>query len=441
MGFESTQVTEVRNQCLKIIFKDLFSDKKWYQKTGWIIALLIFFFPVGLFLMRKYTDWKKPIKWIVTALILICAFIGIAFPDNLESINLKANSKEAYDINQNVKITVATTPSDYELSNDDFQCSGGNLSYSNGKLSFSASKAGLYSVWAEHNGIKSNTLSFKIEDKAVIAKKEQEKKAEEERIATEKAKQEEQERLASDAGFRSAYNNCKSLHDKSFRSLVTADLQKAVDDCPLKHATLEKIIVLFNQMYTYADANDLCDKKYSDYVKIKSEDDDEKGVPFENDELEILWKNQEDPVVEMLLIICYSGFRISEYIDLEINWNENYLKGGLKTDAGRNRIVPIHSAILPLVKRRIKRDGAFLTCSTGDFRTDMYATLEKLGIKKHTPHDCRHTFSKLCDDYYANETDKKLMLGHSFQDVTNKVYLHRSLERLKEEIERIKVCR
>lgn len=112
-------------------------------------------------------------------------------------------------------------------------------------------------------------------------------------------------------------------------------------------------------MYAYADANDLCDKKYSDYVKIKSEDDDEKGVPFENDELEILWKNQEDPVVEMLLIICYSGFRISEYIDLEVNWNENYLKGGLKTDAGRNRIVPIHSAILPLVKRRIKRDGAF----------------------------------------------------------------------------------
>lgn len=72
------------------------------------------------------------------------------------------------------------------------------MSYSNGKLSFSASKAGLYSVWAEHNGIKSNTLSFKIEDKAAIAKKEQEKKAEEERIATEKAKQEEQERLAAE---------------------------------------------------------------------------------------------------------------------------------------------------------------------------------------------------------------------------------------------------
>ena len=86
-------------------FQEPGSYKKWYQKTGWIIALLIFFFPVGLFLMWKYTDWKKPIKWIVTALILICAFIGIAFPDNLESINLKANSR----ITRNMSLSISTT--------------------------------------------------------------------------------------------------------------------------------------------------------------------------------------------------------------------------------------------------------------------------------------------------------------------------------------------
>ena len=32
-------------------------DEKWYQKTGWIIALLILFFPAGLFLMWKYSNW------------------------------------------------------------------------------------------------------------------------------------------------------------------------------------------------------------------------------------------------------------------------------------------------------------------------------------------------------------------------------------------------
>lgn len=48
--------------------------------------------------------------------------------------------------------------------------------------------------------------------------------------------------------------------------------------------------------------------------------------------------------------------------------------------------------------------------------------------------------SKLCDDYYVDERDKKIMLGHAFQDVTNKVYLHRSTDRLRKEIEKIKIC-
>ncbi len=45
-------------------------EKKWYQKTGWIIALLIVFFPVGLYLMWKYTDWRKNTKITLTS---ICA--------------------------------------------------------------------------------------------------------------------------------------------------------------------------------------------------------------------------------------------------------------------------------------------------------------------------------------------------------------------------------
>lgn len=42
------------------------TKKKWYQKTGWIIALLVLFFPVGLFLMWKYANWNKVVKWVIT---------------------------------------------------------------------------------------------------------------------------------------------------------------------------------------------------------------------------------------------------------------------------------------------------------------------------------------------------------------------------------------
>lgn len=240
-----------------------------------------------------------------------------------------------------------------------------------------------------------------------------------------------------------AFKNCKSLHDKIFRALRSEDLQANLDSCPLKHASLEHIINLYHQMYHYADGQSWCDKDYSKFVKIKKEDDDEHGVPFSDDELRVLWKNVQDETAEMVLIICYSGWRISEYIGLEVNLKEKYFFGGMKTEAGENRTVPIHSAILPLAERRMAKYGKLLSCSPSDFRADMEDLINRLGFPndpKRTPHDCRHTFSKLCEKYNVAENDRKRMMGHAFgNDITNRIYGHRELEDLRKQIEKIKV--
>ncbi len=237
-----------------------------------------------------------------------------------------------------------------------------------------------------------------------------------------------------------AYKNCVALHDKPFNEITQKDMQKVIDNCELKHASLELILTLFRQMYQYAEANNLCDKNYAQFVRIDQEDDDEHGVPFTNIELKKLWDNKDNETVEMILIMCYSGYRIAAYNKMKVDLKERYFQGGVKNKYSRERIVPIHSGIYSLVKRRIKRDGALMK-NTTDFREDMYAVLEMLKIDKHTPHDCRHTFSKLCEDNKVSENDRKRMLGHSFgNDLTNKVYGHRSLEDLREEIEKIKIC-
>ena len=171
--------------------------KKWYQKTGWIIALLILFFPVGLFLMWKYTNWKKTVKGIITAIILIFALAGIASPNNLEQITLSADTGQTYDINKKISIKATTTPTDYELSSDDFKCSGGKINIDKQSISFVATKDGSYKIWAEHDGIKSNKLTVKVEDKVAIAK--QKEKEEQERLAAEKAKKEAEEKAAQEA--------------------------------------------------------------------------------------------------------------------------------------------------------------------------------------------------------------------------------------------------
>lgn len=46
-------------------------EKKWY-KTNWgVIFLLLIFFPVGLYLMWKYSDWSKKTKRIITGIIVV----------------------------------------------------------------------------------------------------------------------------------------------------------------------------------------------------------------------------------------------------------------------------------------------------------------------------------------------------------------------------------
>lgn len=244
---------------------------------------------------------------------------------------------------------------------------------------------------------------------------------------------------SSRSSCKTAFKNCAALHNTPFDEIRYPDLQAVVDGCKLKHASLELIVSLMHQMYKYAMIYEMVDKDYSAAVKIKIKDDDEHGEPFTEDDLRTLWANKDDPAVEMLLIMCFSGYRITAYRTIEINFDELYFCGGIKTAAGKNRIVPIHSAIIPLVERRLERSGCLMR-SPSSFRKSMYAALERIGIKKHTPHDCRHTFSALCEKYGVAENDRKRMLGHSFGgDITNGIYGHRTVDDLRREIEKIKV--
>lgn len=238
--------------------------------------------------------------------------------------------------------------------------------------------------------------------------------------------------------MQAAYQNCSQLHNMIFRNLRYKDLQAVVDQCPLKHASKELIVVLFHKMYKYAQIAEIQSEDYSKHVTIKSDDDDVSGVPFTIDELKKIWSNREDPTLEMIFIMCLSGFRISAYENMEVNLEEQYFRGGVKTKNGQERIVPIHSGIYLIVKRRIERDGKLLSVSPSYFRKQMYNSFEKIGVERHTPHDCRDTFATLCDAAKVGKNYLKRLIGHSLAgDITEDKYIHPSLEVLRSEIEKI----
>ena len=62
--------------------------------------------------------------------------------------------------------------------------------------------------------------------------------------------------------------------------------------------------------------------------------------------------------------------------------------------------------------------------------------IERLGMN-HSPHETRHTFITKAKTYRMDEYILKLIVGHAIEDITEKVYTHRTIEQLKKEIEKI----
>lgn len=57
-------------------------EKKLYEKSWFVILILVLFFPAGLFLMWRYTEWKKIIKIIISticSLYVLLIILVVAF--------------------------------------------------------------------------------------------------------------------------------------------------------------------------------------------------------------------------------------------------------------------------------------------------------------------------------------------------------------------------
>lgn len=242
--------------------------------------------------------------------------------------------------------------------------------------------------------------------------------------------------------YRWAYTKCTSLYNKPMNEIYRNDMQQIIDGLHLSYTSAGFMRTLFRGMFRYAMENGIVEKDYSEYVKIKQKREFEKGVPFTPEEIEALWEHKSSYDVRIALIMIYSGWRISELKTCNIDLRNGIMTGGLKTDAGKNRVVPIHPAIFPFVS---EFDQAGF--SVGNYQDKRFhKMLTSLGFpyaatgEKHTPHDCRHTFSWLADRYKMDEFSKHLIMGHSLgKDVEKNTYGHRTVEELKAEMEKIEV--
>ncbi len=255
-----------------------------------------------------------------------------------------------------------------------------------------------------------------------------------------------------------AYAYCNDLYKMRMRDIKVSHLEGTVLNAQVGDSTKGRIKSLFNMMYRYALAHEICDKNYADLMFVNGNPIKQKTqkeiVTFSQEEISLLWDNVDIiPFADMVIIGIYSGWRPQELAILkiaDIDLENNIMKGGMKTGAGKNRLVPINPLIKPLIENRMKeaialkskylfndangQQGTYMTYDK--YRKRFEKVMARLKIK-HRPHETRHTFITKAKACHVDEHILKLIVGHTEKDITEKVYTHRTIEQLQEEINKI----
>lgn len=249
-------------------------------------------------------------------------------------------------------------------------------------------------------------------------------------------------------GYNAAYEVSSALHDMKFMDIKKMHMQDVVNSCEKGYGTLRKIKTLYNQLFKYAMENDIVSKDYSSFVDIGKNTSESTRFPFSKAEIKKLFSvESEIEFVDTILIMIYTGFRIGELLKIEnsdVDLENNTIKGGIKTDAGKNRIVPINSKIRPFIEKRKAQGYKYLIVNSKGtemnydnyYKDNWMHIMDQLGMK-HKPHDCRHTFATMMNNAEANKTSIKKIMGHNSYVTTEKIYTHKDLEELKKAIDLI----
>ena len=256
--------------------------------------------------------------------------------------------------------------------------------------------------------------------------------------------------------YSAAFKKLAPLHDRRMRDLKKNELQDVMDSLSsFSESTQNNAKIVMSGVFSYCMENDLVDKDYSKFVKIKPpKEKSEIHTPYDVEEIKLLWDNLDLAVplrysakdirnvfpVDTILIMIYTGMRPSELLKMQtsnIKLEDRYMVGGLKTESGKERIIPIHEKIYPLIKARYEAACDWLIPYKSDkpptldqYRKYLFnPVMEKLNIE-HLPHDGRHTFATFADNYNLKEYHVKLIMGHKIDDITKGVYTHTSTDDL-----------
>ena len=247
-----------------------------------------------------------------------------------------------------------------------------------------------------------------------------------------------------------AFKSLSVLHNMAFVDIRKRHIQGIIDSSDLSFSSKQRMKVLCNQLFKYAIDQEIVTTNFAALVEMPPSEQSQIHIPFNSTELDTLWQNTDDSGVVIALILSYTGLRPAELAQIktsDVDLENRYMRGGIKTAAGKNRIIPIAKKILPIINQLYNPSAEYLLASPLDNKPALtYARLVNHFWKrssvlkslptKHLPHDGRHTCATLLANAEVPLETRQLILGHAARDITSRVYTHKTIQQLVDAIDR-----
>lgn len=242
------------------------------------------------------------------------------------------------------------------------------------------------------------------------------------------------------ATYHYAWCKLAPLYNIPVRELRLDVLQPLFDSLSsLSISSAKHVRTLLSQLMDYAIASDFAEKNYTEYIVLKGRKPAEKQT-FSRDEVRQILTANTHPHCDVPAILVATGLRIGELADItveNVHMDEGYMIAGKKTEAGKNRVIPIHDVILPRIASRLRSAKKYLM-ETDDskkitrdgLRYRYEIGLQEAGVRYLSAHCCRHTYATLLNSSVANKDHIKRLMGHSDYSVTSNIYTHDDIDAL-----------
>lgn len=248
-----------------------------------------------------------------------------------------------------------------------------------------------------------------------------------------------------------AFRLCEPLHNRKIRSILRSDYQALIIAQEVKgrsKGTCNKVRVVLGMLGRWAYEEGITLTNNADNLTTAAKQLSVREILLDADIKAI--KKSKLPAADIALILVSCGCRPGELFKVPLSGCfDDYFVGGSKTEAGKDRVIPIGSdglqAYQRIRKEAITKGGTLLIDGykgshvySNYAKREWKALMAEIGREGRTPYTCRHTFITNAIRGGMDLPVLEAIVGHVDRETT-KIYTHLRANDLVEAVQNLEI--